>query len=185
MTVRGYAELYRMGALPEKDDVAQAMERIEKEAIRMTELVQDLLELARLDETKPLQLRRVDLLPLARDAARDTMAAAPDRVVTVVGLDAETLAAGPIAPANPVDVDAEPSFGPTAEVDGLGAGGPDTLTRPIKLPAGSTTTTPGRGAALTTGSIAFAGALRLQAGQHDDASVRVAPRWDMASLPAV
>ena len=33
--------------------------------------------------------------------------------------------------------------------------------------------------------IAFAGALRLQAGQHDDASVRVTPRWDMASLPAV
>ncbi len=31
--------------------------------------------------------------------------------------------------------------------------------------------------------IAFAGALRLQAGQHDDAQVRVAPRWDMASLP--
>ncbi len=33
--------------------------------------------------------------------------------------------------------------------------------------------------------IAYAGALRLQAGQHDDAAVRVAPRWDMASLPAV
>jgi len=33
--------------------------------------------------------------------------------------------------------------------------------------------------------IAFAGALRLQAGQHDDASVRVTPRWDMASLPEV
>ena len=33
--------------------------------------------------------------------------------------------------------------------------------------------------------IAFAGALRLQAGQHDDAAVRVTPRWDMASLPAV
>jgi N6-L-threonylcarbamoyladenine synthase len=33
--------------------------------------------------------------------------------------------------------------------------------------------------------IAFAGALRLQAGQHDDAAVRVVPRWDMASLPAV
>ena len=30
--------------------------------------------------------------------------------------------------------------------------------------------------------IAFAGALRLAAGQHDDASVRVAPRWDMATL---
>ncbi|KGM51101.1 UGMP family protein [Lysobacter concretionis Ko07 = DSM 16239] len=33
--------------------------------------------------------------------------------------------------------------------------------------------------------IAFAGALRLQAGQHEDAAVRVLPRWDMATLPAV
>ena len=33
--------------------------------------------------------------------------------------------------------------------------------------------------------IAFAGALRLQAGQHDDAQVKVTPRWDMAALPAV
>jgi N6-L-threonylcarbamoyladenine synthase len=33
--------------------------------------------------------------------------------------------------------------------------------------------------------IAFAGALRLQAGQHDDAQVRVAPRWDMASLSTI
>jgi N6-L-threonylcarbamoyladenine synthase len=33
--------------------------------------------------------------------------------------------------------------------------------------------------------IAFAGALRLQAGQHEDAAVHVTPRWDMASLPAV
>jgi N6-L-threonylcarbamoyladenine synthase len=33
--------------------------------------------------------------------------------------------------------------------------------------------------------IAFAGALRLQAGQHEDAAVHVVPRWDMASLPAV
>jgi N6-L-threonylcarbamoyladenine synthase len=33
--------------------------------------------------------------------------------------------------------------------------------------------------------IAFAGALRLAAGQHSDAAVSVQPRWDMASLPAV
>jgi N6-L-threonylcarbamoyladenine synthase len=33
--------------------------------------------------------------------------------------------------------------------------------------------------------IAFAGALRLQAGQHDDAAVHVTPRWDMATLPPV
>ncbi|MCA1713565.1 MAG: tRNA (adenosine(37)-N6)-threonylcarbamoyltransferase complex transferase subunit TsaD [Gammaproteobacteria bacterium] len=33
--------------------------------------------------------------------------------------------------------------------------------------------------------IAFAGALRLQAGQHEDAAVKVLPRWEMASLPAL
>ena len=33
--------------------------------------------------------------------------------------------------------------------------------------------------------IAFAGALRLEAGQHDDAAVHVVPRWDMSTLPAV
>lgn len=33
--------------------------------------------------------------------------------------------------------------------------------------------------------IAFAGALRLQAGQHDGDAIPVVPRWDMASLPPV
>src|SRR5690554_3523073 len=83
VSVRGYAELYRMGALQKPDDVAQAMERIEKEAIRMGELVEDLLELARADEKKPLRLAPVDLLPLAYDASLDAMAQAPDRKVTV------------------------------------------------------------------------------------------------------
>jgi len=87
VSVRGYAELYRMGALTTPEDVAQAMERIEKEAIRMGGLVEDLLELARIDEAKPLQLTEVDLVPLANDTALDTMASAPDRVVTVVGTD--------------------------------------------------------------------------------------------------
>jgi two-component system OmpR family sensor kinase len=83
VSVRGYAELYRMGALQTPDDVAQAMDRIEKEAIRMGGLVEDLLALARLDEAKPLELAEVDLVPLARDAALDAMAAHPTRTVTV------------------------------------------------------------------------------------------------------
>ena len=33
--------------------------------------------------------------------------------------------------------------------------------------------------------IAFAGALRLAAGQHSDAAIHVQPRWDMATLPAL
>jgi two-component system OmpR family sensor kinase len=84
VSVRGYAELYRMGALQTPEEVAQAMERIEKEAIRMGGLVEDLLELARLDETKPLALAPVDLLPLARDAALDAMASSPGRSITVI-----------------------------------------------------------------------------------------------------
>ena len=89
VSVRGYAELYRMGALTKPEDVAQAMQRIEKEAIRMGELVEDLLELARIDEAKPLQLGPVDLVPIAYDAALDAMAQAPDRVVEVVFTEAD------------------------------------------------------------------------------------------------
>jgi two-component system OmpR family sensor kinase len=84
VSVRGYAELYRMGALSTPEEIAQAMERIEKEAIRMGELVQDLLELARIDEAKPLNLTAVDLVPLANDAALDAMASSPDRTVQVI-----------------------------------------------------------------------------------------------------
>lgn len=84
VSVRGYAELYRMGALQTPEQVGQAMERIEKEAIRMTSLVEDLLALARLDERRPLQLARLPLNQLARDAALDARAGAPDREITVV-----------------------------------------------------------------------------------------------------
>ncbi|MFC0680897.1 sensor histidine kinase [Lysobacter korlensis] len=87
VSVRGYAELYRMGALGSDNDVKQAMERIESEAVRMSELVSDLLELARLDETRPLNLREIDLGPIAHDAALDARASAPDRAVTVVPLE--------------------------------------------------------------------------------------------------
>lgn len=97
VSVRGYAELYRMGALQSPEDVSQAMDRIEKEAIRMGGLVQDLLELARLDETKPLQLAPVDLLPLAKDAALDAMASNPGRVVSVVTGHVNNPPTGPIS----------------------------------------------------------------------------------------
>ncbi|MFJ6652867.1 sensor histidine kinase [Microbacterium sp. NPDC091313] len=83
VTVRGYAELYRMGALRDADDTAQAMERIEKEAKRMGVLVEDLLALARLDERRDVIVEPVDLRPLARDAAMDLRAASPAREVTV------------------------------------------------------------------------------------------------------
>ncbi|WP_394278529.1 sensor histidine kinase [Microbacterium sp.] len=85
VTVRGYAELYRMGAIDGHEQTAQAMERIEKEAIRMGALVEDLLALARLDEQREIAVTPVDLRPIARDAALDARAAAPDRAVTFLG----------------------------------------------------------------------------------------------------
>ncbi len=84
VSVRGYAELYRMGALQSPEQVSQAMDRIEKEAIRMTSLVEDLLALARLDERRQLELTPLPLNQLAKDAALDARAGAPDREISVV-----------------------------------------------------------------------------------------------------
>jgi len=87
VSVRGYAELYRMGALQSREDVAQAMDRIEREAIRLGALVSDLLALARLDEARELKRSVVELLPLAHDAALDARALAPNRPIRVIGHD--------------------------------------------------------------------------------------------------
>ncbi|MEV7766653.1 HAMP domain-containing sensor histidine kinase [Microbacterium sp. NPDC086615] len=83
VTMRGYAELYRMGAIRSDEDVAQSMERIEKEAIRMGALVEDLLALARLDERRDVSITAIDLRPIARDAALDLRVTSPQREVTV------------------------------------------------------------------------------------------------------
>nr|WP_307334351.1 HAMP domain-containing sensor histidine kinase [Microbacterium sp. SORGH_AS_1204] len=83
VTMRGYAELYRMGAIRSDQDVAQSMERIEKEAIRMGALVEDLLALARLDERRDVTIIALDLRPIARDAALDLRVTSPQREVTV------------------------------------------------------------------------------------------------------
>ncbi|WP_373426500.1 ATP-binding protein [Microbacterium proteolyticum] len=83
VTMRGYAELYRMGAIRSDEDVAQSMERIEKEAIRMGALVEDLLALARLDERRDVTITALDLRPIARDAALDLRVTSPQREVTV------------------------------------------------------------------------------------------------------
>ncbi len=86
-TLRGFAELYRMGAVTDPSDVTQTFRRIEDESTRMGGLVEDLLVLARLDEQRPLRLSEVDLLVLAGDAVHDSTALAPDRQVTLTGLD--------------------------------------------------------------------------------------------------
>ena len=79
-TIRGYAELYRQGALG-PDQLPSAMRRIEQEAQRMSTLVAELLELARLDRTSSLDLTESDLAGVVRDAVADAVAVEPDRPV--------------------------------------------------------------------------------------------------------
>jgi signal transduction histidine kinase len=81
-TIRGYAELYRLGGLAQRQELDQAMRRTEQEAVRMASLVDDLLLLARLDEGRPLARESVDLGVLGVEAAADARAVAPDRTIT-------------------------------------------------------------------------------------------------------
>jgi len=63
------------------EDLDRIMKRLEAEASRMGLLVEDLLELARLDQQRPLDVAPVDLLTLAADAVQDARIVAPDRPI--------------------------------------------------------------------------------------------------------
>ncbi|WP_017542348.1 sensor histidine kinase, partial [Nocardiopsis prasina] len=81
-TIRGYAELYRQGAIPD-GEMPGAMERVENESRRMSRLVAELLELARLDRTGALQRSETDLTVLAGEVVRDARALEPGREITL------------------------------------------------------------------------------------------------------
>jgi two-component system OmpR family sensor kinase len=104
-TIRGFAEYYRQrgGVRKEQDppsgtdggaarpasghapgglspeDLDRLMRRLESEASRMGLLVEDLLQLARLDQQRPLETAPVDMLTLVADAVQDARIVAPDR----------------------------------------------------------------------------------------------------------
>jgi two-component system OmpR family sensor kinase len=82
-SIQGFAELYRLGGDHEHVDLDVILRRIEEESARMKVLVEDLLLLARLDETRPVEREPVDLAVLAADACSDAVAVAPDRPVTL------------------------------------------------------------------------------------------------------
>jgi signal transduction histidine kinase len=82
-SIRGFAELYRQGAVGSSEDVARLMQRIETEGARMGVLVEDMLLLARLDQQRPLTITPVDLAEIAGDAVHDARAVQPDRPVAL------------------------------------------------------------------------------------------------------
>jgi two-component system OmpR family sensor kinase len=95
-SIRGYAELFRMGAAAEPGETAKAMRRIEDEAERMGVLVEDLLALARLDEAPARERRLVDVAQLARDAVQDARATAPERTISLDAAERAELLADPL-----------------------------------------------------------------------------------------
>ena len=89
-SIRGFAELFRQGAVSDPEELERVMRRIEDEGARMGVLVDDLLLLARLDQHRPLERQPVDLGRLAADAVEDVRMVAPGRPVDLVVDDAES-----------------------------------------------------------------------------------------------
>lgn len=62
----------------DSESLAHALSRVQSETQRMTQLVEDLLLLARLDSGRPLEHEPVDLSRLAVDAVSDAHVGGPD-----------------------------------------------------------------------------------------------------------
>ncbi|WP_460072714.1 sensor histidine kinase [Streptomyces sp. YKOK-I1] len=96
-SLRGYAELYQSGALPDRAAVDEAVARMLSEIHRMTGMVESLLMLARFDAQDEAELEPVDMSRLVRDCCRDAVAVEPSRPleahiepdVTVLGDEAQ------------------------------------------------------------------------------------------------
>ena len=76
-SIRGYAELALRHRGPVPDDVLHALHRVESESARMSDLVDELLLLARLDAGRPLEREPVDLTRLTIEATSDARVASP------------------------------------------------------------------------------------------------------------
>ncbi|CAM5644852.1 HAMP domain-containing sensor histidine kinase [Streptomyces viridochromogenes] len=79
-TVRAHTDLALRHPGPLPEEVRHALERVAATSQRMSDLVDDLLLLARLDAGRPLARESVDLTRLALDAADDARALSPDHL---------------------------------------------------------------------------------------------------------
>ena len=82
-SIRGFAELHRQGAVPDGEKTRELIGRIEKESMRMGYLVEDLLMLASMDQSRELEMTDVDLSNLVTEAVSSAQAAGPDHPVTM------------------------------------------------------------------------------------------------------
>jgi two-component system OmpR family sensor kinase len=75
--VSAYAELFERGAAQHADDLPRVISGIRSETARMDRLVNDLLELARLDEGLPLQIVPVELVSVGAEAVQTARTVGP------------------------------------------------------------------------------------------------------------
>jgi two-component system OmpR family sensor kinase len=81
--IRGFAELHRQGAVVGEEKTKELINRIEKESVRMSSLVEDLLLLARLDQSRELAKEPVDLNTLITEAVASARAAGPNHPIEI------------------------------------------------------------------------------------------------------
>jgi two-component system, OmpR family, sensor kinase len=82
-TIAGVMELHRQGSLPAGAGLDDALRRADREARRMSALLEDLLLLARLDQGRPLANEPVDLGQVTSDVVFDARLTNPDRTIDV------------------------------------------------------------------------------------------------------
>ncbi len=77
-SIRGFTELLMRGAKDDAEMSERILARMKHENERMTNLINDLLTLARLDNKHPLKLKYIDLIELAIESIEQTRAHAND-----------------------------------------------------------------------------------------------------------
>jgi len=92
--IRGFAELHRQGAVVGEAKTKELVGRIEKESIRMSTLVEDLLLLARLDQSREMAQEPVDLNTLLTEAVASAKAAGPNHFIELSLPSAEVFVLG-------------------------------------------------------------------------------------------
>lgn len=83
MSISGYAEIMRDG-LVQPQDVPEFAGRIYDEASRLTSLVQDIIEISKLDESRNMPFEEVDLYELTQDICQTLTLPAKKKRVTVL-----------------------------------------------------------------------------------------------------
>jgi two-component system OmpR family sensor kinase len=81
--IRGFAELHRQGAIAGEEKTAELIRRIEQESVRMSSLVEDLLLLARLDQSREMTMEPVDVSTVIKEAVASAQAAGPDHEISI------------------------------------------------------------------------------------------------------